>query len=465
MPAEKFDHPFARIAPAWTWERNKTWGLPTFYALVAWLSDMQWTENGQASMLELAIDFELFSGLSMPLHGNAPKGVRERGNVLRCMMSALDKLAAQQGLGSCMRGERVCPTTSLSFMGITGISGIRPRPRFREAHTGTILEEQVKGSDVGTQCPTYPDWTIGRAARWALPAPPQLHPDPVHMPGVGIEKALVTCATHHKGKCEACRALVRRDVPTVEMCCRHHHHANDGQPIAVCTEHSTTKCGECKTAAACCRSGHHACRTHGRGTCQECKRLPTLTQRRPAACCSRGHHQSNKPNVQSTPGRNKKKRPSSPTQVGVQRETPVGKRAARAARAPLAATKKETATTGRATKRPPPTPGTSERPALKKRVLGTPKEGLIAGRKRKKTKATTPDSGVHRRKKKVPRASSSQKRPGTTGTPMPSKVKNGHTCPPSYSPTQSLESQESQTPLAPQMLDLDDAMAGDDVIR
>ncbi|KAJ9470110.1 hypothetical protein DIPPA_32743 [Diplonema papillatum] len=286
------------------------------------------------------------------------------------------------------------------------------------------------------------------------------------MPGVGIEKALVTCATHHKGKCEACRALVRRDVPTVEMCCRHHHHANDGQPIAVCTEHSTTKCGECKTAAACCRSGHHACRTHGRGTCQECKRLPTLTQRRPAACCSRGHHQSNKPNVESTPGRNKKKRPSSPTQVGVQRETPVGKRAARAARAaraPLAATKKETATTGRATKRPPPTPGTSERPALKKRVLGTP--GPIAGRKRKKTKATTPDSGVHRRKKKVPRASSSQKRPGTTGTPMPSKVENGHSCLPSYSPTQSLESQESQTPLAPQMLDLDDAMAGDDVIR
>ncbi|KAJ9450665.1 Phosphatidylserine decarboxylase proenzyme [Diplonema papillatum] len=175
MPAEKFDHPFARIAPAWTWERNKTWGLPTFYALVAWLSDMQWTESGQASMLELAIDFELFSGLSMPLHGNAPKGVRERGNVLRCMMSALDKLAAQQGLGSCMRGERVCPTTSLSFMGISGISGVRPRPRFREAHTGTILEEQVKGSDVGTQCPAYPDWTIGRAARQLTE---RISPDP-----------------------------------------------------------------------------------------------------------------------------------------------------------------------------------------------------------------------------------------------------------------------------------------------
>ncbi|KAJ9436147.1 hypothetical protein DIPPA_16560 [Diplonema papillatum] len=54
---------------------------------------------------------------------------------------------------------------------------------------------------------------------------------------------------------------------------------------------------------------------------------------------------------------------------------------------------------------------------------------------------------------------------GTTGTPMPSKVENRHSCPPSYSPTQSLESQESQIPLAPQMLDLDDAMAGDDVIR
>ncbi|KAJ9435380.1 hypothetical protein DIPPA_02023 [Diplonema papillatum] len=43
--------------------------------------------------------------------------------------------------------------------------------------------------------------------------------------------------------------------------------------------------------------------------------------------------------------------------------------------------------------------------------------------------------------------------------------KRTHVAPPSYSPTQSLESQESQTPLAPQMLDLDDAMAGDDVIR
>ncbi|KAJ9435323.1 hypothetical protein DIPPA_24104 [Diplonema papillatum] len=243
------------------------------------------------------------------------------------------------------------------------------------------------------------------------------------------------------------------------MCCRHHHHANDGQPIAVCTEHSTTKCGECKTAAACCRSGHHAWPHAWQGTCQECKRLPTLTQRRPAACCSRGHHQSNKPNVQSTPGRNKKKRPSSPTQVGVQRETPLGKRAARA---PLAGNEKgdggnrtgdqEAATNAR----------NQRTTSAEEEGAWHPEEGPI---KRKKTKATTPDSGVHRRKKKVPRASSSQKRPGTTGTPMPSKVKNGHTCPPSYSPTQSLESQENRTPLAPQMLDLDDAMAGDDVIR
>ncbi|KAJ9440509.1 hypothetical protein DIPPA_32170 [Diplonema papillatum] len=463
MPAEKLDHPFARIAPAWAWERNKAWGLPTFYALVAWLSDMEWTENGQASMLELAIDFELFSGLSIPLHENAPKGVRERGNVLRCMISALDKLATQQGLGSCERGERVCPTTSLSFMGITGISGVRPRPRFREAHTGTILEEQVKGSDVGTQFPTYPDWTAERAARWALPAPPQLHPDPVHMPGVGVEKALVTCATHHKGKCEACRALVRRDVPTVEMCCRHHHHADDGQPIAVCVEHSTTKCGECKTAAACCRSGHHACRTHGRGTCQECRRLPTLAQRRPAACCRRGHHQPNEPNAPATPGHSKKKkRPLSPTQVGVQRETPAGKRAAQA---PPAVVKQKTATTGRAAKRPPPTPGTGERPALKKRVLGTPKESPIAGRKRKKAKATTPESEVQRKKRKALKASGYQKRPTSPSTPVPSRVKNVQACPHLCPPTQSPEPQESPAPLAPQVLDLDDAMTGDDVIK
>ncbi|KAJ9449903.1 hypothetical protein DIPPA_15759 [Diplonema papillatum] len=63
------------------------------------------------------------------------------------------------------------------------------------------------------------------------------------------------------------------------------------------------------------------------------------------------------------------------------------------------------AATGRAAKRPPPTPGTGKRPALKKRVLGTPKESPIAGRKRKKAKATTPESGVQRKKRKALKAS------------------------------------------------------------
>ncbi|KAJ9443870.1 hypothetical protein DIPPA_31843 [Diplonema papillatum] len=58
---------------------------------------------------------------------------------------------------------------------------------------------------------------------------------------------------------------------------------------------------------------------------------------------------------------------------------------------------------------------TSERPALKKRVLGTPKEGPIAGRKRKKTKATTPDSGVHRRKKKDDPSGTSKSDPTNRG--------------------------------------------------
>ncbi|KAJ9471597.1 hypothetical protein DIPPA_28449 [Diplonema papillatum] len=218
---------------------------------------------------------------------------------------------------------------------------------------------------------------------------------------------------------------------------RHHHHANDGQPIAVCTEHSTTKCGVQDGGGV--LPQRASCLPHAWQ-----RNLPRV-QKAPYADAEAtgGMLQPQPPPVQQAerpinPRTQQEEGPPHPPRW----ETPVGKRAARA---PLAATKKETATTGRATKRPPPTPGTSERPALKKRVLGTPKEGPIAGRKRKKTKATTPDSRVHRRKKKVPRASSSQKRPGTTGTPMPSKVENGHSCPPSYSPTQSLESQASQS--------------------
>ena len=461
MSVKKLDFPFQRIAPAWAWERNRAWGLKRFRALVAWLGGLEWTERGQVSMLELAVDFELFSGLEVPLRDGTPRGVKERGNVFRCMLSALEKLSGQQGMGSCLLGNRICRTTSLSSLGILGLTGMQPRPRFRDARTGTVIDTQERGSDVLALRPVYPDWPAGRQAQWDEPAPPQQLSDPVHVPGAELEtRALGTCIAHHKTRCGPCRALNRRDVPTVEMCCQHHHSVDDGLPVAACSEHRMTKCGECPTPAACCRSGHHVCHAHGRGTCDVCLALPTLAERRPAACCRRGHHQADRLSAPMSPEHKRKPKrppPSSPDY----RAAPARKRKACARPAPPAPqpmSPDDRATVSRTAhrvplKRPPPTPTTTERLKRTKVAL----KASPVPRKRKRPKTATPATGP-RRSGKAQKAGSAQPtswKP-STGNMLASSLASLST---------SSESRGVQATLNPQVLDLDDSIAGDDVIK
>ncbi|KAJ9450047.1 putative RNA-directed DNA polymerase from transposon X-element [Diplonema papillatum] len=262
MPTAKREFPFRRIAPAWAWLRY--WDEGTFLAAIDWLSGLEWSSDGDMAAVEAAIDFELFSGLDIKAPSKAAKTHREKANGMRCMLSAINKLAVQQQLGKCLPGDFKSKTTALSFIGLSSVPGFQPRPRHRMPETGPTIMQQVK-TGYGT-APAYPPERTDRARRWVIPRAPLANPDPLHLPHAVPEatKNAPKCATHHKGKCAVCRALGHHHGPTVEACCRHHHADNDGLPPAVCDRHRMTRCVECNTPTACCKAGHHDCREHAR---------------------------------------------------------------------------------------------------------------------------------------------------------------------------------------------------------
>ncbi|KAJ9450000.1 putative RNA-directed DNA polymerase from transposon X-element [Diplonema papillatum] len=249
MPTAKREFPFRRIAPAWAWLRY--WDERTFLAAIDWLSGLEWSSDGDMAAVEAAIDFELFSGLDIKAPSKAAKTHREKANGMRCMLSAINKLAVQQQLGKCLPGDFKSKTTALSFIGLSSVPGFQPRPRHRMPETGPTIMQQVK-TGYGT-APAYPPERTDRARRWVIPRAPLANPDPLHLPHAVPEatKNAPKCATHHKGKCAVCRALGHHHGPTVEACCRHHHADNDGLPPAVCDRHRMTRCVECNTPTAC----------------------------------------------------------------------------------------------------------------------------------------------------------------------------------------------------------------------
>ncbi|KAJ9449020.1 hypothetical protein DIPPA_23324 [Diplonema papillatum] len=162
--------------------------------------------------------------------------------------------------------------------------------------TGGIVQEQLKGNGAYDNGSVYNDERRARAGRWPAPQRPAANPDPVHFLGAVVDKRNATkCVAHYKGKCEICRRLGDKQGPTVQACCRHHHAADDGLPIAICDRHRMSRCAVCNTPKTCCAAGHHGCREHNRGPCEGCRQLPTLAERRPAACCGKGHHSADEP--------------------------------------------------------------------------------------------------------------------------------------------------------------------------
>lgn len=407
-PAATHDFPYQQIAPAWAWTRY--WDERTFYAFIDWVSGLEWTQGGEITGVELALDFELFSGLEVRLPQKEAKALRDKGNAVRCMMNAVMKLAEQQRLGNCFPGAKK-QARSLSFMGLTCLVGHQPRPRHRMPETGRVLLEQVKGADIARLKLVYPaDWAA-RAQRWRIPRVPQASPDPVHFHGCAIDsRNALKCVTHHKGKCDVCRPLVHRDAPTVEACCRHHHAEDDGLPVALCTKHRMTKCADCSTPSACCIAGHHGCRGHDRGPCDACRQLPTLAERRPAACCRRGHHA---PALESpgTPSRQTKKRPPPTPSPRPEKRLAPGQ---------------ETPPAGQSRKRPPTTPGSVPQPKKKPQKVQKQQLQLKAptrargGRKRPPPTPGSRDASTPKKAKKT-----SRKADKSAKEPTPPEPKRG----------------------------------------
>ncbi|KAJ9470267.1 hypothetical protein DIPPA_19977 [Diplonema papillatum] len=178
MPTAKREFPFRRIAPAWAWLRY--WDEGTFLAAIDWLSGLEWSSDGDMAAVEAAIDFELFSGLDIKAPSKAAKTHREKANGMRCMLSAINKLAVQQQLGKCLPGDFKSKTTALSFIGLSSVPGFQPRPRHRMPETGPTIMQQVK-TGYGT-APAYPPERTDRARRWVIPRAPLANPDPLHLP-------------------------------------------------------------------------------------------------------------------------------------------------------------------------------------------------------------------------------------------------------------------------------------------
>ncbi|KAJ9441246.1 putative RNA-directed DNA polymerase from transposon X-element [Diplonema papillatum] len=167
MPTAKREFPFRRIAPAWAWLRY--WDERTFLAAIDWLSGLEWSSDGDMAAVEAAIDFELFSGLDIKAPSKAAKTHREKANGMRCMLSAINKLAVQQQLGKCLPGDFKSKTTALSFIGLSSVPGFQPRPRHRMPETGPTIMQQVK-TGYGT-APAYPPERTDRARRWRAARP------------------------------------------------------------------------------------------------------------------------------------------------------------------------------------------------------------------------------------------------------------------------------------------------------
>ena len=243
-------------------------GAPAMRALKSWLAHMQWTEHGEISNIELAVDFELFSGTL--LHDEEePANILERGQALWTMLAQLCTVCKNLQLPRPFPAERVERVNCLNSIGARGVwGGVTPRPQFTKGQsTAKVLESCVAaaiavgwrnwGADI---FPVYNPAEVGDASRWVTePAPPLRSSTPVR---VGDDVTLLraptrVCNAHAKPKCSMCLLMKRNYSLTIEQCCAVHHRDGDDLEVQACEEHRMTRCGVCSSALVCCSKGHH----------------------------------------------------------------------------------------------------------------------------------------------------------------------------------------------------------------
>ncbi|KAJ9455941.1 hypothetical protein DIPPA_33661 [Diplonema papillatum] len=180
-------------------------------ALKGWLSALRWTNAGEVSCVELAVDFEVHTGVDVP----APPGIRrlaanQRGKTLWTMLSTLCRLCQDLQLPSPLPAERKVRVGSMRTLGAPMLwGGLTPRPRFAGGEeTHGVLEASFPRAAAGDGKnwggDVFPQYDAARRAqrslRWDVPTPlPQRPRLPVLVPAAQADPLLRT-----QSVCDAC---------------------------------------------------------------------------------------------------------------------------------------------------------------------------------------------------------------------------------------------------------------------
>ena len=129
QPAERHAFDFSRLPdapPRWAY------GDRLMRALKGWLTALRWTSAGEVSNIELAVDFETFTGLDVPnLSGVGPLAVNQRGKTMWTMLSALCRICEDLQLPMPLPAERANRVGCLRTLGAPLVwGGLSRRPHF-----------------------------------------------------------------------------------------------------------------------------------------------------------------------------------------------------------------------------------------------------------------------------------------------------------------------------------------------
>ncbi|KAJ9439302.1 hypothetical protein DIPPA_00052 [Diplonema papillatum] len=98
-------------------------------AMKGWLSALQWTDTGEVSNIELAVDFEVFTGHD--ILGPPNLAANRRGKTLWTMLATLCRLCRELQLPSPLPAERKDRVGSMRTVGAPMLwGGLTPRPHF-----------------------------------------------------------------------------------------------------------------------------------------------------------------------------------------------------------------------------------------------------------------------------------------------------------------------------------------------
>jgi hypothetical protein len=270
-PAGPYTVDFARIpdeVPRWTF------GARLMRAMKAWLSALRWTDGGEVSNIELAFDFEIFTGVDIPGPPDAPVPANRRARTLGHMLAVLGRICEDLQLPPPLPAQRVARLYCLRTMGAPVVcGGLSRRPHFAAGEeTSAVLEASLEGAIFtagladgswgGDVFPRYDaQRRADRARRWEAAGPRLVRSErPVPVPSPQADTGMngrAACNACAKAKCAVCAGVPRHYAPTVDQCCQAHHRPDDGLPVQCCPLHHLTRCGGCTNATECCKKGHH----------------------------------------------------------------------------------------------------------------------------------------------------------------------------------------------------------------